>query len=230
MADGESRQSPSGNESLDTILMDAPSARALLVLAHGAGAGMHHPFMATIARALAEHGISTMRYQFPYMEASAGSRRPDPPTVLQARVRDVVSHAMLTRPDVPVFAGGKSLGGRMTTAAAARGWLSGVRGIVLFGFPLHPPKRPATSRADHLSAVELPVLFLQGTRDDLADLSLLRPICEQLATARPQNVTLHVIEGADHSFGMLKRSGRSSSDVISELARTVSEWVTQLVR
>ncbi len=229
MSDSPSGQPRSGDAPNDTILIDAPSPRALFVLAHGAGAGMRHPFMENVATALAEHGISTLRYQFPYMETAGGVRRPDPPMVLQARVRDAVSQGILARPNLPVIAGGKSLGGRMTTAAAARGWLTGVRGLVLVGFPLHPPKRPSTTRADHLAAVELPMLFLQGTRDDLADLSLLRPICEQLATARSSHVTLHVIEGADHSFGMLKRSGRSGADVIAEVAHTVSAWVTQVV-
>ncbi|HUE77792.1 MAG TPA: alpha/beta family hydrolase, partial [Longimicrobiales bacterium] len=178
---------------VSALLVAPPSPRAALVLAHGAGAGMRHAFMQAVADGLAERGVATLRYQFPYMEA--GGRRPDRPAVAHAAVRAAVDAAGRELPDVPLFAGGKSFGGRMTSQAAADAPLPGVRGLVFFGFPLHPPGRPGTERADHLAAVTVPMLFLQGTRDDLADLALLRPVLEPLG----DRATLHVVEGADHS-------------------------------
>ena len=204
--------SPSG------ILLRPPDAWANYVLAHGAGAGMRHRFMESIAQALAERGIATLRYQFPYVEAR--SRRPDPPGVLEAAVRAAVAKARDATPDLPLIAGGKSMGGRMTSSAMARRPLEGVLGLVFLGFPLHPSKRPDVSRAEHLDRVESPMLFLQGTRDDLADLELITSVCGRLGS----RATLHVVEGADHSFSVLKRSGRTNAEVMEELALTIAEW------
>jgi predicted alpha/beta-hydrolase family hydrolase len=199
------------------VLVAPPESTALLVLAHGAGAGMHHPFLERMAQALAERGVATYRYEFLYMEKRAG--RPDPPAVAQARVREAVQDAAHVAPGLPLFAGGKSFGGRMTSQAQAGEPLPGVRGLVFLGFPLHPPGRPATARAEHLSQVRIPMLFLQGTRDEFAGLDLLRPIVKNLAGA-----TLHVVEGGDHSFKVLKRTGRTEADVMNELAETITAW------
>jgi uncharacterized protein len=200
------------------ILLRPPDAWAIYVLAHGAGAGMRHRFMESIAQALVERGIATLRYQFPYVEV--GTRRPDPPGMLEATVRAAVAKAREIAPELPVFAGGKSLGGRMTSNAMARLPLEGVLGLVFLGFPLHPPNRPGVTRAEHLDRVESPMLFLQGTRDALADLELMTPLCGRLGS----RATLHVVEGADHSFSVLKRSGRSDAEVLDELALTVAQW------
>lgn len=202
---------------MNHVLVAPPESTALLVLAHGAGAGMHHPFLERMAQALAERGVATYRYEFLYMEKRAG--RPDPPAVAQARVREAVQDAAHVAPGLPLFAGGKSFGGRMTSQAQAGEPLPGVRGLVFLGFPLHPPGRPATARAEHLSQVRIPMLFLQGTRDEFAGLDLLRPIVKNLAGA-----TLHVVEGGDHSFKVLKRTGRTEADVMNELAETITAW------
>ena len=191
------------------------------MLAHGAGAGMRHPFLATIAQALGERGVATYRYEFLYVEK--GSGRPDPPAVAEARVREAVIDAAKVAPGLPVFAGGKSFGGRMTSQAQAHEPLPGVHGLAFLGFPLHPPGRPGTSRAEHLSDVEVPMLFLQGTRDDFAGLDLLRPIVKKLG----KSATLHIVEGGDHSFKVLKRSGRTEVDVMNELADTITAWTVE---
>jgi len=204
------------------LLVQPAGARWLYVLAHGAGAGMRHPFLDAVARALADRGVATLRYQFPYMERR--DRRPDPPGVLEATVRAAVHAASTAAPGLALVAGGKSLGGRMTSHAAAKQPLPGVRGLAFLGFPLHPPKRPASERGRHLDQVTVPMLFLQGTRDDLADLSLLEPVCQRLGP----RATLHVVEGADHSFRVLKRSGRSDAQVLDELAEAVSGWLQTL--
>ena len=208
---------------MSALLQRPLDARLLYVLAHGAGAGMRHPFLASVARALAGRGIATLRYQFPYVEAQA--RRPDPPGVLEATVRSAVAAAASAAPGLPLVAGGKSLGGRMTSNAQAKQPLPGVRGLVFLGFPLHPPKRPGDARAEHLSAVQVPMLFLQGTRDDLAELRLLEPVCHRLG----DRATLHVVEGADHSFRVLKRSGRSDEEVVAELGDAVANWARDAV-
>ena len=200
------------------ILTRPPDARVLYVLAHGAGAGMRHRFMEAIAGALAERDVASLRYQFPYTEA--GARRPDPPAVLQATVRAAVAAAAEAAPELPLIAGGKSMGGRMTSGAAAREPLAGVAGLVFLGFPLHPPKRPREERAEHLSEVTVPMLFLQGTRDDLADLGLITGVCTRLGPL----ATLHVVEGADHGFDVLKRSGRTDAEVLEELGGTIVDW------
>ena len=207
-------------EEVSALLLLPTRATSLLVLAHGAGAGMNHPFMSAIANQLAADKIATFRYQFPYMEQHRGV--PDKQPVLTATVAAAVATAAQLAPDLPLFAGGKSMGGRMTSLAASEQKLEAVRGLIFFGFPLHPPKRPSIKRAEHLQLVKLPILFLQGTRDDLADLTLLRPICESLG---PQT-TLHIIEGADHSFHVLKRSGKTDSQVLAELSTTVKAWTT----
>jgi predicted alpha/beta-hydrolase family hydrolase len=206
------------------ILLRPPDAWASYVLAHGAGAGMRHRFLEAIADCFARQGIATLRYQFPYTES--GGRRPDPPGILQATVRAAVAKALEIAPELPLIAGGKSLGGRMTSNAAAQRPLPGVLGLAFLGFPLHPPKQPGESRADHLRAVELPMLFLQGTRDALAELDLITSVCQRLGPS----ATLHVVEGADHSFAVLKRSGRSEAQVMEELALSVAEWCRSLVR
>jgi len=203
---------------LNHLLVVPPGARALLVLAHGAGAGMRHPFLERIAQALAERAVATYRYEFLYMEKRAG--RPDPPAVAEARVREAVLDAARVAPGLPLFAGGKSFGGRMTSQAQGREPLPGVRGLAFLGFPLHPPGRPATSRADHLDDVLIPMLFLQGSRDEFAGLDLLRPVVKRLG----KRVTLHVVEGGDHSFKVLKRTGRTDAEVMNELADTITAW------
>jgi predicted alpha/beta-hydrolase family hydrolase len=193
-------------------------ARCLLLLAHGAGAGMNHPFMSALAAALAVQGVATFRYQFPYME----QRRhvPDSPKTLRATVAAAARAARTAAPDLPLFAGGKSLGGRMTSEAAGLHLLEGALGLVFFGFPLHPPGHPATKRADQLARVSVPMLFIQGTRDAFAELPLLRQVCEKLGSS----ATLHLIEDADHSFHVPKRSGRSDAEVLAEMARVFASW------
>jgi predicted alpha/beta-hydrolase family hydrolase len=207
-------------EEVSAVLLLPAQATSLLVLAHGAGAGMNHSFMSAIAVRLAADGVATFRYQFPYMEQRRGV--PDKQRLLTATVAAAVAMAAQLAPNLPLFAGGKSMGGRMTSLAASEQKLEAVKGLIFFGFPLHPPKHPSIKRAEHLKLVKQPMLFLQGTRDDLADLTLLRPICESLG---PQT-TLHIIEGADHSFHLLKRSGKTDSEVLAELSSTVKAWTT----
>lgn len=200
-------------------LVDSPSGpKAVCVLAHGAGAGMEHGFMSAIAAALAERGIAVLRFNFPFMEQ--GSKRPDPPAVAQAAVRAAMAEAARRWPGLPLYAGGKSFGGRMTSQAQAKEPLPGVRGLVFLGFPLHAAKKPSTERAQHLAQVRVPMLFLQGTRDALAELDLVREVVAPLAPA-----TLHVVEGADHGFEVLKRSGRTDEEVLAELAGTIAGWL-----
>jgi uncharacterized protein len=206
------------------LLMHPPSAKWLLVLGHGAGAGMRHPFMETLAEELGRVRVATFRYQFPYMMEER-RRVPDSPLVMTSTVAAAVRTAAEEAPGLPVLAGGKSMGGRMTSQAAAEAKLAGVRGLVFFGFPLHPPKRPGTKRSEHLSEVPVPMLFLQGTRDELADLSLLRPIVKGLGSL----ATLHVIDGADHSFHVLKKSGKTDDGVLRELAETTVTWAKEKV-
>jgi predicted alpha/beta-hydrolase family hydrolase len=203
---------------VSALLCQPTKARRLLVLAHGAGAGMSHPFMEMLAAELAGVDVATLRYQFPYMEQRR--RVPDAPALLTATVVASVKAAAEAAPGLPLFAGGKSMGGRMTSQAAAQRPLEGVRGLIFFGFPLHPPNRPGTKRAEHLAKVTVPMLFLQGTRDTLADLNLLRPVCGKLGS----RATLHIIETADHSFHVLKKSGRSDAEVLRELAEKTSSW------
>jgi predicted alpha/beta-hydrolase family hydrolase len=209
----------SGEGDTSAVLLLPAAPKALFVLGHGAGAGMRHTFMETVARLLAARHLATFRYQFAYMER--GRRRPDPRPTLLATVHSALAAAVAEAPGLPTFAGGKSMGGRMTSLAAAASPLERVRGLVFFGFPLHPSGRPSTDRAAHLAEVGRPMLFLQGTRDRLADLELLSPVCERLGLA----ATLHVVDGADHSFQVLKRSGRSMDEVFDELVDTTERWV-----
>src|SRR5437588_6845646 len=213
-----------GGPRVSGLLLRPPDARWLYVLAHGAGAGMRHPFVEPLARALAARQIGTLRYQFPYMERRAG--RPGPPAVAAAAVRAAAAEAARLAPGLPLVAGGKSFGGRMTSTAQAEEPLPGVRGLVFLGFPLHPPGRAGDQRAEHLAQVQVPMLFLQGTRDDFADLTLLKPLIKRLG----QRATLHLVEGGDHSFHVLKRSGRTDADVMGEIADAIAEWSATTVK
>jgi predicted alpha/beta-hydrolase family hydrolase len=205
-------------------LLEVPSgARACYVLAHGAGAGMTHSFLEAMAQALAERRIATLRFQFPYMER--GSKRPDPAPVAQETVRAAVALAAEKLPNLPLVAGGRSFGGRMASRAQAMSRLAGVRGLAFLGFPLHPAKKPSVERAQHLAGVSLPMLFVQGTRDALAELDLLRDVADKLG---PQ-ASLHLIEGADHSFHVPARSGRTDADVRREIADSLSRWIDEAV-
>lgn len=195
------------------------TASTLFVLAHGAGAGMEHPSMQAVATGLAERGIATLRYQFPYMERQ--SRRPDPPPLCHATVRAAVTEAARLAPDLPLIAGGRSFGGRMTSQAQAQAPLAGVRGLVFLAFPLHPAGRPGTERAVHLQDVGIPMLFIQGTRDELADPTLLRPLVDRLGS----RATLHALEDADHSFHVPARSGRKDSQVRNDALDAVRTWL-----
>ena len=206
------------------LLQVPPEARAGYVLAHGAGAGMAHPFMAAIADGLAERGIATLRYQFPYMEQ--GSKRPDAPQLAQATIRAAVQEASRLVPEIAFFAGGKSFGGRMTSQAQAASPLPGVRGLVFLGFPLHPPGQPSDGRGKHLFDVQIPMLFLQGTRDDFASLQLLEPLCDRLGV----RATLKLFEHADHSFHVPALTGRKDSEVRVELLDAVAEWINLVTR
>jgi hypothetical protein len=214
-------QAAPGAGEVGALLMRPARAERLYVLAHGAGAPMRHPFLAAVAHRLAARRIATFRYNFPYLES--GGRRPDPPRVLEATVRSAVVKANEVAGDLPFLAGGKSMGGRITSQAAAQAPLPNVRGLMFLGFPLHPAGKPATARGDHLASVTVPMLFLQGTRDALADLDLLREVL------RPhRSATLHVVQGADHSFHVLKRSGRTDEQVLDELADTARKWAAGL--
>lgn len=204
------------------LLLEPPHASALCLFAHGAGAGMRHPFMEAAARALADRSVATLRYQFPYMERGGGPPDRHPVLVATVRAAAEVAVARARRDDLVLVAGGKSMGGRMTSAAAAEAPLPGVRGLVFFGFPLHPAGKPSTGRGDHLADVGLPMLFLQGTRDRLADLGLLRSV---LAGVEPPP-RLHVVEAADHGFHVTKRSGRTDAEAIEELANATAGWLS----
>lgn len=208
---------------VSAIYIRPKDAKWLLVFAHGAGAGMQHKFMNTASGKLADHGIATFRFNFPYTEK--GKRSPDPQPILKKTIRSAVEAAQGLTGDLPILAGGKSLGGRMTSMAASENPLRGVRGIVFFGFPLHAPGKPSAERAEHLMNVTVPMLFLQGTRDNLANLDLLEPVCQQLK----KNATLHIIEDGDHSFHLPKSAGRSDEEVIGELAKVVAEWLRKIL-
>lgn len=207
---------------VSALLLRPEKAWALLVLAHGAGAGMRHLFLQSLSRELAELGIATLRYQFPYMEHRR--KVPDNQAVLTATVRAAVAAGAKAAVDLILLAGGKSMGGRMSSLAASQEPLGAVRGLVFFGFPLHPPNRPGTERGEHLKRVGVPMLFLQGTRDQFAHLDLLRPVCDKLGA----RATLHLFEGADHSFHVSKSSGRSDAEVMKELAGTTASWTKRL--
>ncbi|WP_174254981.1 alpha/beta family hydrolase [Acidisphaera sp. S103] len=199
-------------------LLSSPShPTAGYLFAHGAGAGMDHAFMNAVAQGLADRGMATLRYQFPYMEA--GSKRPDRPEIARATVRAAANVATDLLPGVPLFAGGKSFGGRMTSQAQAEEPLPGVAGLVFFGFPLHPAGKPSVDRAEHLAAVTVPMLFLQGTRDTLAGMNLLVPVVER------RGATLFSVEGADHSFHVPVRSGKTDQQVMGEILDAMAVWI-----
>ena len=211
-------------ERVSGLLQAPPSARACYVMAHGAGAGMAHPFMETFANELAARDIATLRYQFPYMER--GSKRPDSPKLAVATVRAAVGEAARLVPELALFAGGKSFGGRMTSQAQAASPLSGVRGLVFLGFPLHPPGQPSDTRAAHLFDVQVPMLFLQGTRDELADLHLIEALVGRLGT----EAALRLFQEADHSFHVLARTGRKDSEIRAEMVDAMAAWIDDLLR
>ena len=205
------------------LLQAPPQARACYVLAHGAGAGMTHPFMAAVAEGLAERGIATLRYQFPYMER--GSKRPDPPKLAHAAVRAAVTAAQSELPKLPLIAGGKSFGGRMTSQAQSATPLPGVCGLAFLGFPLHPAGKPSAERGKHLFDVKVPMLFLQGTRDTLAALDQLEPLCRALG----ERTTLKRFADADHSFHVPARSGRTDAQVRSDMLDTLVKWIDSVI-
>ena len=204
---------------MKTLLEVPKNARACYVMAHGAGAGMTHPFLAAVAKELAERGIATLRYDFPYMER--GSKRPDSPKVAQAAVREAVALAAQAVPKLPLFAGGKSFGGRMTSQAQAAEPLPGVRGLIFLGFPLHAPGKESDERGAHLFDVKVPMLFLQGTRDDFAKMELLKPLVKKLG----KGATLTTFEDADHSFHVPARTGRKDAQVRAEVLDNLAAWI-----
>lgn len=209
-----------GEESVSALLQVPDARAACYVMAHGAGAGMRHAFLEAMSAGLAARRIATLRYQFPYMEHRRG--RPDAPAVAMAAARAAIVAAHAALPATPLFAGGKSFGGRMTSELASREVPDGLLGLAFLGFPLHMPKKPDVKRAAHLHEVPIPMLFLQGTRDDLAELGRMRNVCAELPLA-----TLHEVEGADHSFHVLKRSGRTDAQVLNELCDTMQRWMSQ---
>jgi predicted alpha/beta-hydrolase family hydrolase len=206
--------------SVSALWLKPAQAKTCLLLAHGAGAGMTHKSMTAIAEGLAERAVATLRFQFPYMEH--GSRRPDPPPVAHVAVRAALAEASRLAGKLPLFAGGKSFGGRMTSQAEAAEPLPGMRGLVFFGFPLHPAGRPSVMRADHLAKVARPMLFLQGTNDALAELTLLKRVMARLRT----RATLVLAPDADHSFHVPARTGRKDADVLAELLDAAAAWMT----
>jgi uncharacterized protein len=209
--------------SVSGLLLKPAAPRALYVFAHGAGAGMAHRSMASIAEGLAERGIATLRYQFPYMERKSG--RPDAPKLAQAAVRAAVAKARHLTPELPLFAGGKSFGGRMTSGAQASAALEEVKGLIFLGFPLHPAGKPGRERAEHLAQVHIPMLFLQGTRDALAELDQLEPVIKSLG----KKATLKLYGQADHSFHVPVKSGRKDAEVLAELLDDFASWVDKVV-
>ena len=201
------------------LLIEPSGARAFFLLAHGAGAGMRHSFMEEVAAKLADQYVATLRYQFPYMEKR--TKRPDPPSVLTDTVRAAVTAARKHAGELPLFAGGKSMGGRMTSLAAAQLPLDGVRGLIFFGFPLHAAGKPSAERGQHLAEIKIPMLFLQGSRDALAELKLLKPLCAKIG----KRAELFVFDGGDHSFHMLKSSGRSDAEALEDVVKRAVGWI-----
>ncbi len=211
----------SGNVS--AVIYEPENPDSALVLAHGAGAGMNHPFMESLASKIANKNITVFRYNFAYIEQK--KRSPDPPNILMACIKSAVLKAQDLY-SFHVFAGGKSLGGRMTSSAASKNMLTGIKGIIFFGFPLHAPGRPSNERAEHLFSVNLPLLFLQGTKDKLADLDLLKPVIKKIG----DEARLHIIEGADHSFHVPKSTGKNDEDILNELAEKSREWINKQIK
>jgi predicted alpha/beta-hydrolase family hydrolase len=213
---------PVGGERVSGLLLRPGNAKALYLFAHGAGVGMMHPSMESNARGLAERGIATLRYQFPYMEK--GGRRPDPPRVAQATVRSAAAAAAQAASDLPLFAGGRSYGGRMSSQAQAQEPLAGVRGLAFLGFPLHPAGAPSIERAEHLSQVHIPMLFVSGDRDALAEIGLLKSVVASLG----ERATLHLVEDADHGLRVPVKSGRTNADAQVEALDATAEWMIGL--
>ncbi len=209
--------------SVSGLLLKPASPRALYVFAHGAGVGMTHSSMESIADGLATRGIATLRFQFPYMERKSG--RPDAPRLAQAAVRAAVAEARHLAPGLPLFAGGKSFGGRMTSGAEATAPLKDVKGLIFLGFPLHPAGKPGRERAEHLAQVHIPMLFLQGTRDALAELDQLEPVIKSLAS----RATLKLFDQADHSFHVPAKSGRKDAEVLKEILDQFAQWVDKVI-
>ena len=204
---------------VSALLTQPDHGRACYVLAHGAGADMRHSFMAKVAEGLADRGIATLRFNFPYMENKQG--RPDQPAVAHAAIRAAVEEAARLCPGLKLVAGGKSFGGRMTSQAQSKAPLPGVKALAFLGFPLHAAQKPSSERAEHLSGIGIPMLFLQGTRDALADLGHLKPVIKALGA----KATLHEVEGGDHSFAVLKKSGRTNEDALAEVLDTLVAWI-----
>ena len=204
---------------VSAILTQPANARACYVLAHGAGADMRHAFMEKVAEGLADRGIATFRFNFPYMEKKLG--RPDQPAVAHATIRAAVAEAARLYPGATLVAGGKSFGGRMTSQAQSKAALPDVKGLAFLGFPLHADKKPSTERAEHLAGIAIPMLFLQGTRDRLADLGYLKPVIAALGA----KATLHEVEGGDHSFAVLKKSGRTNDEALTEVLDALAAWI-----
>ena len=223
MAEAQQLRIQVGNDSISALLLRPENARALYLFAHGAGAGMTHKAMESNAQRLAERSIATLRFQFLYMEK--GSRRPDPPKLAHAAVRAAAAKALEVAPDLPLFAGGRSFGGRMTSQAQAEDPLPGVRGLAFLGFPLHPAGKPGVERAEHLARVQVPMLFVSGDRDALAELGLLQPVVSKLG----DRASLHVVEHADHSFKVAAKSGRTSGDAEAEALDALADWMRALV-
>ncbi|HEX6072231.1 MAG TPA: alpha/beta family hydrolase [Sphingomicrobium sp.] len=213
---------PVGAESVSGLLLHPANAKALYLFAHGAAVGMTHKAMESNAQGLAARAIATLRYQFPYMDK--GSRRPDPPPIAHSAVRAAAAEALELAPDLPLFAGGRSFGGRMTSQAQSKAPLSGVRGLAFLGFPLHRAGKPGVERADHLAGVKTPMLFVSGSRDALAELALLKPIVDGLGEC----AELHVVEGADHGFNVPAKSGRTSADTEAEALDAMTDWMLRL--
>jgi uncharacterized protein len=211
-----------GGQRISALLQVSAHTHACYVMAHGAGAGMTHPFLESVAAGLSVNGIATLRFQFPYMER--GSKRPDPPKLAQAAVRAAVATAAGQLPGVPLFAGGRSYGGRMTSQAQAASPLENVRGLAFLGFPLHPANAPSDERAHHLSAVQVPMLFLQGTRDALAEISLLKSLMVRLGS----RASLVLFEGADHAFHLPAQSGRKDSEILREIIDTLTQFLVRV--
>jgi uncharacterized protein len=219
----EALRIPVGDESVSALLIRPPGAKALYLFAHGAGAGLTHKSMASNAEGLAERRIATLRYQFPYMEK--GSKRPDPPRIAHAAVRAAAAEASKLAPDLPLFAGGRSFGGRMTSQAQAAEPMPGLRGLAFLGFPLHPVGKPAIDRAEHLERVHIPMLFVSGERDALAELELLRSVVARLG----DRAALHIIADADHSLKVPARSGRTSAEAEAEALDATAQWMLALL-
>ncbi len=205
-------------------LLIPSKAKFVLVFAHGAGAGMEHPFMENVSSYLADEGVATLRFNFPFTEKKKKS--PDPAPILIATIKSAIDAAKKYSKGIPLFAGGKSMGGRMTSMAASKETMDGVKGIIFFGFPLHAPGKPSADRSEHLFNVNIPMLFLQGTRDKLADLELLKPVVKKIK----DKAELFIVEGGDHSFHVLKSSGKNEEDILIEISKKAAEWMNSKIK